>query len=362
MAQPVFIAVNQTGSPITLRQLALTVPASGQVTLSDYNTPAEIQSDPELWTQVNAGNIRINDGTTTLSQAQSLQYLTVVAQPEAPATTAANVGAGSGVYAGKAGTELQFKSLTAGTNITLTPSGTELQVSASSGTNAPLSNQNPVNVSRSAASPGASGEVSRYDHKHDIATAAAVAVGTANAEGTSTSLARADHTHQVTGLAITSQAQGDVLYFNGSAWVRLPAGTAGQRLQTNGAGANPSWVDAGTTAIAEQTGTITTTSTTDVLATGMSITPGAGTYLVWFTGSVSHGTNNGSVFPSIYAAGAQVPASERQYNRANSSMTTPFACAARVTVAAGQAIAGYWRGSSGTSTMYQRTLMLLKVA
>lgn len=49
-----------------------------------------------------------------------------------------------------------------------------------------------------------------------------------------------------TALSITSQAQGDILYFNGTAWVRLAPGTSGQVLQTNGAGANPMWI-AGTT-------------------------------------------------------------------------------------------------------------------
>lgn len=44
-----------------------------------------------------------------------------------------------------------------------------------------------------------------------------------------------------TDLNLTGQAQGDILYFNGTNWVRLPAGTAGQRLETQGAGANPTW-------------------------------------------------------------------------------------------------------------------------
>jgi hypothetical protein len=38
--------------------------------------------------------------------------------------------------------------------------------------------------------------------------------------------------------------QGDVLYHNGTNWAKLGAGTAGQLLQTGGAGANPSWVSA----------------------------------------------------------------------------------------------------------------------
>lgn len=45
----------------------------------------------------------------------------------------------------------------------------------------------------------------------------------------------------VTDLTITSETQGDILYFNGTNWVRLGAGTSGQFLQTQGAGANPQW-------------------------------------------------------------------------------------------------------------------------
>lgn len=47
----------------------------------------------------------------------------------------------------------------------------------------------------------------------------------------------------VTGLTVASQAQGDTLYYNGSAWTRLAAGTSGQVLKTQGAGANPTWTD-----------------------------------------------------------------------------------------------------------------------
>jgi hypothetical protein len=40
---------------------------------------------------------------------------------------------------------------------------------------------------------------------------------------------------------IPSVAQGDIAYFDGAAWVRLPAGFSGSYLQTQGAGANPQW-------------------------------------------------------------------------------------------------------------------------
>lgn len=50
--------------------------------------------------------------------------------------------------------------------------------------------------------------------------------------------------NSVTGakIALGSDAQGDVMYYNGTDWVRLPAGTSGQLLQTKGSGANPEWV------------------------------------------------------------------------------------------------------------------------
>lgn len=40
-----------------------------------------------------------------------------------------------------------------------------------------------------------------------------------------------------------SQAQGDILYRGATDWERLPAGSSGQFLKTNGSGANPSWVN-----------------------------------------------------------------------------------------------------------------------
>jgi len=40
---------------------------------------------------------------------------------------------------------------------------------------------------------------------------------------------------------VSGEAQGDVFYFNGTVWTRLPAGTLGKALITGGTGANPSW-------------------------------------------------------------------------------------------------------------------------
>lgn len=45
-------------------------------------------------------------------------------------------------------------------------------------------------------------------------------------------------------VTLTGTAQGDVLYYDGSKWVNLAAGTSGKFLQTQGAGANPQWATA----------------------------------------------------------------------------------------------------------------------
>jgi hypothetical protein len=58
----------------------------------------------------------------------------------------------------------------------------------------------PADVTKSAAVVGVGTTAARSDHKHDVSTAAAGAVGTTNTEGAATSLARSDHAHQVTGL------------------------------------------------------------------------------------------------------------------------------------------------------------------
>lgn len=42
-------------------------------------------------------------------------------------------------------------------------------------------------------------------------------------------------------VSVTSPAQGDILYYNGTIWTKLPAGTANYALVTNGTSANPAF-------------------------------------------------------------------------------------------------------------------------
>lgn len=58
---------------------------------------------------------------------------------------------------------------------------------------------------------------------------------------TMTASASAPALNDVTDVSLTTPAQGDILYFNGTNWVNLGVGTSGQFLQTQGAAANPQW-------------------------------------------------------------------------------------------------------------------------
>ena len=104
--------------------------------------------------------------------------------------------------------------------------------------------------------------------------------------------------------------------------------------------------------------TTTTTSTSDVLMSGMTVTPEAGTYLVFFTGSIQH--SSGAVTTiSIYAGGSYVM--RRTVNSSNATNRMGFSCVAKVTVNGSQAIEGKWKTASGTATAYERGLHTLKV-
>jgi hypothetical protein len=125
------------------------------------------------------------------------------------------------------------------------------------------------------------------------------------------------------------------------------------------------------------TANATTTSTTDVLLTGMTITPGAGSYLVWFSGSgnadsASSGTIE-SLFISIYVGPAATPTqqahTERRYDQEESvdnSAGVPFATQAYITgVGATDVIQIRWRRSAANlttnATFHQRTLTIMNI-
>jgi len=81
------IAENQTASPIPLANLGAPngeIPASGSVTLSDFNAFSEIQDDEQLASLVDSDDVLLNIGGGTLSKADSAALLTPVTPDDIP--------------------------------------------------------------------------------------------------------------------------------------------------------------------------------------------------------------------------------------------------------------------------------------
>lgn len=115
------------------------------------------------------------------------------------------------------------------------------------------------------------------------------------------------------------------------------------------------------------TSTITTTSTSDVVMTGMTFaTPPAGTYLVLFSTWMTNTTGNQLATISIYAGGVQ---------KASSIMTlvpfsgavggvndgTPVSTHGFVTVNGAQAVSIEWHTAGGTASAHNGTLDIVKI-
>lgn len=111
---------------------------------------------------------------------------------------------------------------------------------------------------------------------------------------------------------------------------------------------------------------ITTTSTTDVVLTGMTITPISGTYLVMFSTWLTASAASNVHTMSIYVNGVQNAGSIRAaipFSSASLAATQdiPLSTNAIVTVNGSQAIDIRWRTSAGTATAHNGTLDILKV-
>jgi hypothetical protein len=135
---------------------------------------------------------------------------------------------------------------------------------------------------------------------------------------------------------------------------------AGVTVADGGAGVATVTVPGLTAGEVSGTSTITTSSATDVLMTGMTVTPAAGTYLVWFSGDYISSSAT-TMTADIWVAGAVVTASERACTQSTATQKYVFACQALVTVNGAQAIEGRWRRGTGTLTNTRRTLSYLKV-
>ena len=108
----------------------------------------------------------------------------------------------------------------------------------------------------------------------------------------------------------------------------------------------------------------TTMSPTDEAVAGMTLTPGAGDYLVWFSGSVEGTLEPSTQNVSLYVNNLKVPHTEREIYTDDSIGGTSFPIMLQAYVAnvlAVQAIEVHWRTTGGTATMHERTLVVQSI-
>lgn len=106
---------------------------------------------------------------------------------------------------------------------------------------------------------------------------------------------------------VGSAAHGDILFRGASTWSRLSAGTSGNVLQTNGSGADPSWVSAGgfdPWIYTKLTSDFTTANSTLTDITGLTFTPASSTMyefeavLMIRTGTATNNPRTGIAWPT----------------------------------------------------------------
>jgi hypothetical protein len=127
-----------------------------------------------------------------------------------------------------------------------------------------------------------------------------------------------------------------------------------KKAQLGNLGAGYSDVDA--------TSTTSTTSNSDTTINSMTITPGAGTYVVLFTAQIEFDEDDPGYF-SVYHNSVQVTASEMQFEKVpEKDKEFPLSMHAVASVADGQAIEIKWRTtSSKTIYCYNRRMTLIRV-
>lgn len=135
---------------------------------------------------------------------------------------------------------------------------------------------------------------------------------------------------------VGSAAQGDLLFRDASGWARLGAGTAGQVLQTGGAGANPSWAASGAGALTFVGRTTVAGAAASTITVGSLDLDTDGRYLVIY--NVRNNTNTAANISLFYNADTTAT----NYNR--QSLTADGA-----TVSSGRVNNGQVGGMSGNA-------------
>ena len=346
MAMPIVIAKNQTVSDIDLTRLGVRVPASGQANLAGTtDAPAtyiEVTQDESLEAAVSAGDIVINDGTSDLTTAEALVYLNSSGNLDGPSTgAAANVLLKLSDASGTK-TEATGVTIDASNNVSTTGSvnAGSLQVGGS-----PLVLNDLGDVDTATQTPTADDDL-YYDGSNWVPRL--------NNQTTTDPTTANDNT------------QG---YVVGSRWINTSTGAvyfatsvatgAAVWQRTDSGGATP-FSD-----IADANTLTTTGALTPVLMNSMTLTPPAGTYLVWFNADVFSNRNNSEGAIEIQVGGVEQSNSMRSFTFNSSNGNAVLSTQAKVTVNGAQAIEGRWyvvAGQNPTLSTTGRSLVILAVS
>ena len=126
----------KAGSGIQITEEANNINIINTGGAGESNTASNLGTGSGVFAQKSVVDLQfksIKAGTNVSVTATSTEITISATGGSGEVNTASNVGTGNGVFASKVVADLQFKSLKAGTNITMTPSGTEILISATGG-------------------------------------------------------------------------------------------------------------------------------------------------------------------------------------------------------------------------------------
>lgn len=288
-------------------------------------------------------------GTLGAAALGSGSALSVLGRSSGTSGTRADITAvdGSGAVLRESGSSLGFGTITTAALASTTGSGTTVALGTSPTLNTPLiaivygSNSSPGGMTIQANSADSTGAIS-FASELNFANLGGPTASTGHfgRNGNFLEYRASSGTQRLIAVPGTA-AQGDVAYFDGTAWARLATGTSGQFLKTLGAGANPAWASVTGTAPSMQVFTASATATYTTPA-------GVTAIMVEIVGA--GGGGGGAAQAAVQSAGAGGGGGGSYCRKL---IVSPAATYSYVVGAGGAAgAAGNNNGSAGTATTF----------